>query len=53
MKTHILLTILTITLLTACASREGRKVSSTQETPEQQTEHAKFDGNAGRDLSKQ
>ena len=48
MKTHILFTIFTALFLTACASHEGRKVSSTHEAQEQQIEYSKQDGNAGR-----
>jgi len=35
MKTHILFTILTALFLTACASHEGRSISSTQEQRQQ------------------
>ena len=48
MMTHILFTILTALFLTACASHEGRKVSSTQEAQEEQIQYSKQDGNASR-----
>jgi uncharacterized protein YcfL len=53
MKTHILFTILTALFLTACASKEGRKVASSQEVHQEEVEYAKPDGNAGRDFSGQ
>jgi len=53
MKTHIIFSILTALILTACASKEGRQVSSTQDTPEEQHEHSRYEGNAGRDVSRQ
>lgn len=50
MKTHILFLSFTALLMVACASHEGRKVSSTQDTPAQQEEYVKREGNAGREL---
>lgn len=49
MKTHILFTILTALFLTACASHEGRKVSSTQEDQEEASQYTKQDARTGRD----
>lgn len=53
MKTHILFLSLTALLMAACASNEGRKVSSTQDTPEQVDEYVKHEGNSGREISRQ
>ena len=53
MKTHILLLSLTALLMVACASKEGRSVSSTQENPEEVQEHSKVEGYSGRDFSRQ
>ena len=53
MKTHILLTILAAIVLTACASHEGRKVSSTQDTQEEQTDYAQQDARSGKDFNGQ
>lgn len=50
MKTHIILAICTVLLVTACASNEGRSISSTQETKEEQQAHLR-DANAGKDYS--
>lgn len=53
MKTHILLAICSVLFVTACASNQGRSVSSTAETPEEELEHTKWDGQSGRDYSQQ
>lgn len=54
MKTHILFTILTALFLTACASHEGRKVSSTQDVEEDEpSEYSKHETTSGRDYSRQ
>jgi uncharacterized protein YcfL len=52
MKTHILFALITAFLLTACASHEGRKISSTEETREEQLEYSKLEGNKGRDFAR-
>lgn len=54
MKTHILLITLAALFITACASHEGRSVSSTQE--EQQKEDYIFSrggSSGGRDIGRQ
>jgi uncharacterized protein YcfL len=53
MKTHILFATLTALLLTACASHEGRKVSSTQDPVKDELEYSKRESNTGRDYSRQ
>jgi hypothetical protein len=53
MKTHILFSILTALFLTACASNEGRKVSSTQDPEEQTEEYTKHERASGRDFDRQ
>jgi hypothetical protein len=51
MKTHALLTICLVLLVTACASNEGRSISSTQESQEEQQGRLKSDANFGKDFS--
>lgn len=53
MKTHIFLAIFISAWLSGCASNEGRRVSSTEETKKQQLEYSKHEGNAGREFSRQ
>lgn len=53
MKTHFLFATLTALLLTACASHEGRKVSSTQEATDSPVEYSQREVNAGREISTQ
>ncbi len=52
MKTHFLFTVFAALLLASCASHEGRKVSSTQDSVEP-SEYAKREGNFGREISAQ
>lgn len=47
MKTHFLFTVFAALLLASCASHEGRKVSSTQDSQEQ-VEYARGEANFGR-----
>jgi uncharacterized protein YcfL len=53
MKTHILFATLTALLFTACASHEGRSVSSTQDPVKEELEYSKRESNTGRDYSRQ
>lgn len=52
MRTHIIFLTLTALLVSACASHEGRNISSKQEQQEA-TEYSKVDTNSGRDMSRQ
>jgi outer membrane biogenesis lipoprotein LolB len=53
MKTHILFAILTALFLTACASHEGRSISSTQDQQEQERDAHRALGNANREIGPQ
>ena len=50
MKTHILFATLTALFLTACASHEGRSISSTQDQHEQ--ESYRVQGSADREVGR-
>lgn len=52
MKTHILFTILSALFLTACASHEGRSISSTS-AQEQELDRYRVQGNADREVGPQ
>lgn len=49
-KTHILFLSFTALLLTACASKEQRMVSETEDTPQEELQYSKYDTNSGRDV---
>jgi hypothetical protein len=53
MKTHIIFAIFTLFLFTACASKEGRSLSSTDETRQEQLEYSHVNGSASRDFGRQ
>lgn len=52
MRTHIIFLALTAILVSACASHEGRNISSKQEQQETY-EYTRAEGNSGRELSRQ
>ena len=52
MRTHIFSAIMTAFLLSACASKEGRTISSTQSEDQKQTYQSKAEGNAFKDVGR-
>jgi len=52
MKTHILFLALSGFLLVACASHEGRSLSSVEDSRQEQSEAAHADGRYGREFSR-